>query len=75
MRQLNITASNAADIAFPEIDTAGLSAEQQHELAMLKVEHAAALGGASKKYSHPFAFTVLLYGWIQTGCPTKFATL
>lgn len=40
MRQLNITASNAADIAFPEIDTAGLSAEQQHELAMLKVEHA-----------------------------------
>ncbi len=40
MRPLNITASNSADISFPEIDPAGLTAQQQHELAMLKIEHA-----------------------------------
>ncbi|MCP4890384.1 MAG: hypothetical protein GY904_27775, partial [Planctomycetaceae bacterium] len=40
MRSLNITASNSADISFPEIDAAGLTAQQQHELAMLKIEHA-----------------------------------
>ncbi len=39
MRPLNITASNSADISFPEIDPAGLTT-QQHELAMLKIEHA-----------------------------------